>query len=70
MNVTHNKTENDMLVENIIIDLVLGIVSLIVLCALIILMRYKFKMNHIDEVDRNNVVRIPNPLYDVQETSV
>ena len=71
MNSTYNETKNNMLVENIVLNVVLGIVSLIILCALIILIREKFKKNVPNEEDINNVVvRIPNPLYQVQETSV
>ena len=72
MNVTHNETENDMLLENIAINVVLGIVSLIVLCCLILVLRDKFKKNSPNEVvDINHsVVRIPNPLYQVKETNV
>ena len=71
MNSTHNETENDMLLENIAINVVLGIVSLIVLCCLILVVRDKFKKNSPNEEDINDsVVRIPNPLYQVKETNV
>lgn len=54
--------------ENIIVNVVLGIIALIVLILLILLIRYRFKYIHMVK-NTNQVNRIPNPLYQVEEVS-
>ena len=62
-----NKT--NMLLENIVINVTLGIVCLVILICLIILVKIRFckKNNNLNIDDRNikSIQRIPNPLYKV-----
>ena len=69
-----NSTHNSMEKENIIVNVVLGLVALITLIFLIFLIWYRFfKKRHPFNDINDNVQRIPNPLYDsnkIIETSV
>ena len=62
-----NKT--NMLKENIVINVTLGIVCLVILICLIILVKIRFckKNNNLNIDDKNlkSIQRIPNPLYKV-----
>jgi len=57
---------SDMKTENIIINVVLGIIALITLIFIVFLIWYRFfkyRNNYLVDDNYKSVVRIPNPLY-------
>lgn len=68
----NNSYKNNMLVENIFINVVLGLVAIIVLICVIILIKYRFFNRNVLQEDNkpiNSVQRIPNPLYKIDSYS-
>ena len=63
-----NSSKNNMFIENIVLNVVLGLVSIVVLICTILLIRYRFFNRNILREDNkpiNSVQRIPNPLYKI-----
>lgn len=78
-NITENNQQdsnkNNMIKENIILNVTLGIVCLIVLIMIIIVIKKRFfkKKNYnlnFDESNLKSIQRIPNPLYEINNTNV
>lgn len=64
----NNSYKNNMSVENIVINVVLGLVAIIVLIYTILIIKYRFFNRNVLQEDNkpiNSVQRIPNPLYKI-----
>lgn len=59
----NNNTDNNLVKENIIVNVVLGIVALIVLIFIIFIIWYRFFKKDRQQIINDQVQRIPNPLY-------
>lgn len=59
----YNDTNKDLREENIILNVVLGVVSLIVLIFIIFIIWYRFFKKDRQQIINDQVQRIPNPLY-------
>ena len=61
-----------MLVENIVLNVVLGLVSVVVLICTILLIKYRFFNRNVLREDNkpiDSVQRIPNPLYKIDSNN-
>ena len=67
-----NSSNNNMLVENIVLNVVLGLVCVVVLICTVFLIKYRFFNRNVLREDNkpiDSVQRIPNPLYKIDSNN-